>query len=397
MATAEPKTIYTASFYLEDGLYYTQSALEGSAAAITLPNPPEKQGYTFIGWYTEQTGGTAVNAATVLDKNMFVYARFEANMFDVTPAQSKTGYTVASTDSTDVSYGGNYTFTVTIADHYNANNMRVYANGILLAGRADENTYTYNVENITANTTIMVEDVRADVYTVSYYVEEAVYHSQQITYNETAIAPVSPVINGETFKYWALNGVEWDFDNVITENIILKAVWEGESFAVTPAADGLGYTVSSTDSIAVNYGGEYNFTVTIADHYNADAMKVYANGILLVPVVNGNEYKFTVKNITNNITITISDVKANIYTVKYIVDGETYQRETVAYTGKAQKPKAPVKAGHTFDGWYIGDDEWDFATEVEGDLELEARFTPLFYPVTVPENQKRIHCYCYIG
>ncbi len=117
----------------------------------------------------------------------------------------------------------------------------------------------------------------------------------------------------------------------------------GESFAVTPAADGLGYTVSSTDSIAVNYGGEYNFTVTIADHYNADAMKVYANGILLVPVVNGNEYKFTVKNITNNITITISDVKANIYTVKYIVDGETYQRETVAYTGKAQKPKAPVK------------------------------------------------------
>lgn len=387
VATAEPKTIYTASFYLEDGLYYTQSALEGSAATITLPNPPEKQGYTFIGWYTEQTGGTAVNAATALDKNMSVYARFEANMFDVTPAQSKTGYTVASTDSTDVSYGGNYTFTVTIADHYNANNMRVYANGILLAGRADENTYTYNVENITANTTITVEDVRADVYTVSYYVEEAVYHSQQITYNETAIAPVSPVINGETFKYWALNGVEWDFDNVITENIILKAVWEGESFAVTPAADGLGYTVFSTDSIAVNYGGEYNFTVTIADHYNADAMKVYANGILLVPVVNGNEYKFTVKNITNNITITISDVKANIYTVKYIVDGETYQRETVAYTGKAQKPKAPVKAGHTFDGWYIGDDEWDFATEVEGDLELEARFTPLFYPVTVPENQ----------
>lgn len=387
VAAAEPKTIYTASFYLDDGLYYTQSAIEGSAATITLPNPPEKQGYTFVGWYTDQPDETAVNAATVLNQNMSVYARFEANSFEVTPAQSGTGYTVESADSTSVTYGGNYTFTVTIADHYNANTMRVYANGILLAGRSSENTYIYTVENIMANTIITVEDVKADVYTVSYYVDDAVYHSQQIPYNHTASVPVSPIKDGKTFKYWALNGTEWNFNNVVAENMTLKAVWEGDSFTVMPAADGTGYTVTSSDSTTVNYGGEYNFTVTVADHFNADAMKVYANGVLLTPDVNGNEYKFTVKNITANITITVSDVKETIYTVKYIVDGEIYHREAVLYTDKAEKPKSPMKEGYTFDGWFIGNDEWDFATGIEGDLELEAKFTPLMYQVTVPENQ----------
>ena len=59
VAVAETKTIYTASFYLDGGLYYTQSAIEGSLTTVALPNPPEKHGYSFTGWYTEQTGGAA--------------------------------------------------------------------------------------------------------------------------------------------------------------------------------------------------------------------------------------------------------------------------------------------------------------------------------------------------
>ena len=200
VAAAEPKTIYTVNFYLEGGLYCTQSALEGSMAVVAMPNPPEKQGHTFTGWYTEQTGGSEVTAETVLDKNISVYARFEPNIFQVTPAQSKTGYTITSNDSTGITYGGNYTFTVTIAGHYNADRMRVYANGILLAGHAAENIYTYTVEDIRADTMITVEDVRADVYTVSYYVDNAVFHSQQIAYNDTAFEPVNPVKDGKIFQ-----------------------------------------------------------------------------------------------------------------------------------------------------------------------------------------------------
>ena len=388
VAVAKTKTIYTASFYLDGGLYYTQSAIEGSLTTVALPNPPGKHGYSFTGWYTEQTGGTEVDEETVLDRNMSVYARFEANTLNVTPAQSETGYTVTSGNSTTVNYGGDYTFTVTIAEHYNADNMRVYANGILLIGSINGNTYTYMLKNISENQIITVTGVELDKHTVTYMVDGQIYSTAQKDYNTLLAEPASPSKAGKTFKGWSDGNHIWSFaQDKVTEDITLKAVWDSDVFTVTPAQSGTGYTVDSTDSTTVNYGDNYTFTVTISEHYNANAMKVYANGVLLTGNVSGNVYSYTVKNITADTVITVEDVKADVYTVKYIVDGENYHSENVKYSGNAQKPKAPVKAGYTFDGWYVGSKEWDFANEIESDLELVAKFTPLTYRLTVPDNQ----------
>ena len=537
VADAQAKAIYTANFYLDGGLYHTQSAIEGSTSTIILPNPPTKQGHIFMGWFTEQTDGIKVDASTALDGNMSLYAQFEANFFTVIPAESGTGYVVSSddgtnvsygesytftvtisdhyngdtmrvyangillipdvgentytytvenitsnqvitvngvninkytvtytvdgqvyttetadynqkitepvapekegksfkgwsdgfdmwdfesdsvtddvtlnavweadtftvtpaadgigyeadsTDSTNVAYGESYTFTVTISDHYNGENMKVYANGVLINGMLDGNAYTYTVENITADTVITVEGVKADIYTVTYLVDGEVYRTEQVAYGGKAVKPVNPVKEGETFKHWAFNNSEWDFDDIVTENLTLNAVWEGDSFTVIPAESGTGYEVSSDDGTNVPYGESYTFTVTISDHYNGEDMKVYANGIFLIPDVSGNAYTYTVENITADTVITVEGVKADVYTVTYLVDGEIYYSENVVYTEKAKKPISPLKAGYTFEGWFIGNNEWDFAMGVESDLELEAMFAPLTYPVTVPENQ----------
>ena len=40
--------------------------------------------------------------------------------------------------------------------------MKVYANGVLLTGNANGNVYSYTVKNITADTVITVEDVKAE-------------------------------------------------------------------------------------------------------------------------------------------------------------------------------------------------------------------------------------------
>lgn len=112
-------------------------------------------------------------------------------------------------------------------------------------------------------------------------------------------------------------------------------------------------------------------------------MKVYANGVMLT----GNVYNYTVKNITADTVVTVEDVKADVYTVKYIVDGENYHSENVKYSDNAQKPKVLVKTGYTFDGWFVVSEEWNFANDIESDLELVAKFTPLTYRLTVPDNQ----------
>ena len=387
VAAAEAKKIHTASFYLDGGLYYTQSAIDGDGLTVALPNPPVKAGYSFIGWYTEQTGGVEVNDATALDKDLTVYARFEAALLHITPAVNGEGYTVYPADNTTLHYGDDYTFTVTVADHYNADNMKVYANGILLDGSESGGAYSFTVKNITANQAINVTGVELDKHTITYMVNGQIYLTMQSDYNSLLAEPVSPIKNGETFKGWSDGSRIWNFAaDKVTSDMTLKAVWENGMLTVTPAVSGKGYTVASDDSPTVNYGDDYTFTVTVDDHYNADNMKVYANGIRLVPEANGSIYKFTVKNITDDVTITVYDVTADVYTVQYKVDGEVYYSEQVVYGDKAQKPKSPVKAGHTFVGWFDGDDEWDFADGVENDLELEAKFEALAYTIAMPED-----------
>ena len=375
---------HTVTYMVNGQVYSTVQADYNSLLAE--PTSPEKAGETFKGWSdTNRIWNFATDKVT---SDITLYAVWEGETFTVTPAQNGEGYTVDSTDNTNVTYGGNYTFTVTIADHYNADNMKVYANGIFLIGTKSGNAYTFKVENILINQVITVTGVSIDKHTVTYMVNGQVYSTVQADYNSLLAEPTSPEKAGETFKGWSDTNRIWDFatDKVISD-ITLYAVWEGETFTVTPAQNGEGYTVDSTDNTSVTYGGNYTFTVTIADHYNANDMKVYANGMLLTGSVNGKTYTYTVKNITDDITIIVSDVTPDIYTVKYIVDGETYYSENVDYTGKAQKPKSPSKTGYTFVGWFDGNDEWDFAAEIEDDLELEAKFKALTYQITVPDNK----------
>ena len=388
VASALPKKIYTASFYLDGGLYHTQSAIEGSADTVKLPNPPIKSGYTFLGWYTEKTSGIKVDGTTVIDKDLAVYARFIVNTLNIVPAVSGTGYTVESNDSTDVSCGGSYSFKIKIADRYNADSMKVYANGILLTPSVNGNEYSYTVENITVNQSITVTGVELQKYTITYMIDGQIYSTVQSEFDSLLSEPVSPEKAGETFKGWSNGQRIWNFGtDRVTADMTLYPVWESGVLSVTPAVSGTGYTVESNDSTDVSYGGSYSFKIKIADHYNADNMKVYANGILLLGTKNGNVYEFTVKNITDNVIINVYDVTADIYTVKYIADNETYYTQKVVYNNKAQKPKSPIKPGYTFTGWFKGETQWSFDAEICEDLELEAKFEPLHYKVSVPENR----------
>jgi len=43
----------------------------------TLPTPPAKAGFRFLGWFTERTGGTPVTASTPITANIVVYAQWE--------------------------------------------------------------------------------------------------------------------------------------------------------------------------------------------------------------------------------------------------------------------------------------------------------------------------------
>ena len=60
--------------------------------------------------------------------------------------------------------------------------------------------------------------------------------------------------------------------------------------------------------------------------------------------------------------------------------GDTFTQD-VEYEGKATEPAAPEKTGYTFDGWYLGDEKYDFSAAVEQNITLTAKWEKKTYKV----------------
>ena len=91
--------------------------------------------------------------------------------------------------------------------------------------------------------------------------------------------------------------------------------------------------------------------------------------------------------ITSDITLT-AKWEINKYTVTFDSYGGTPvpPAQEVEYGHTATKPAAPEKTGYTFDGWYLGDEKYDFSAAVEQNITLTAKWTQNTYTVTFDPN-----------
>ncbi len=71
------------------------------------------------------------------------------------------------------------------------------------------------------------------------------------------------------------------------------------------------------------------------------------------------------------------------YTVTFDTDGAgTVDTQTVPYGGRVTKPATPTRTGHTFGGWYLGEEEYDFTAPVTENLALAAFWFTDLYTIT---------------
>jgi len=77
-----------------------------------------------------------------------------------------------------------------------------------------------------------------------------------------------------------------------------------------------------------------------------------------------------------------------VYTVTFDSYGGTPvpPAQEVEYGHTATEPAAPEKTGYTFDGWYLGDEKYDFSAAVEQNITLTAKWTQNTYTVTFDPN-----------
>lgn len=283
-----------------DDTYLTQNVSWNEAAA--QPAAPSVDGYKFVGWYKDAGLTMPWNFATPITADTTIYAKLDP----ITPAitwktpTATDGYTIAVTgtkagtattlNSGDtVDYGSTVTFTITILDGYDASQMQVGINNVLLAPKdksADGKTYTFEF-TAKENTNISVVGVERKTVTIIYNdnggyggpVQETVNYYLLNDTNNGKISKTEPTREGYDFMGWSTdNKATWDAtaDKITHESgvtatdlqpndvspfisdTVLYAVWHAKTTGITLEVSN---TIDDTATLKAQYEGE-NVTLT---------------------------------------------------------------------------------------------------------------------------------------
>ena len=194
---------------------------------------------------------------------------------------------------------------------------------------------------------------------------------QHVKSGEKAVLPAAPTLKGYTFAFWYLgedeqNATAYDFDTPVTENITLTAKWNINKYTVTFDSYG-GTPVPPAQEV------EYGLTATKPADPTLKGY-TFAFWYLGEDEQNATAYDFDTP-VTENITLT-AKWNINKYTVTFDSYGGTPvpPAQEVEYGLTATEPAAPKKTGYTFDGWYLGDEKYDFSAAVEQNITLTAKW-----------------------
>ncbi len=209
-------------------------------------------------------------------------------------------------------------------------------------------------------------------YTVKFNVNGGVgtYADQAVEEGKKATKPSNnPTKEGYTFKYWsktnAEGAVEYNFDTIVTGNIILYAIYE-KNVEPEPEPELIKYTVKFNTN-----GGTGTYTDQAVEE-GKKATKPATN-----PTKEGYTFKYwSITNtegateynfdtvVTGNITLYAiyekntepeSEPGTTKYTVKFDANGHGTAPDTLENVVKGSKitePTEPTASGYTFGGWY---------------------------------------------
>ena len=301
---------YTVTFMTNGTIYQTQQVEFNHKA--TQPVDPKVEGFTFGGWYKNNTGWTDADKwdfATPITADTTIYAKLDPITPKITWPTATTGYTIAVTgtapDGTTLSptnggtvpYKSTVTFTIKILDGYDASKMQVGVNGVLLAPKSiADNVYTFEFTAKQDTEAISVTGIERKTVTITYYdnarddtsnslaPQIANYYVENAADNST-FTKQAPVRTGYTFLGWSTDGTakeatyKWtdiksDSGLTIkfTKDTALYAIWKADALTaeliITDEFTSAGSTTSVGGKLEYAYEGD---SITLVGKLSADA------------------------------------------------------------------------------------------------------------------------------
>ena len=249
---------YTVTFDANGGSVSTVSATTTDGKLTSLPTPTY-DGYDFLGWYTEETGGEKVTTDTVFTKNSTIYAHWQKQAAqEYTVTFNANGGTINSGVITSYTYGVGATLPTDVTrEGY------TFAGWYASADFSGDAVKTISAED-TGNKTYWAKWT-ANAYGITVTNDgngEASADKTTAAEGETVTLTATPN-SGYHFERWdVITGNVTIDDNTFTmpaESVAIKAIFARNS-AVTPPINPPTVSEETTEAIADAQPGE---TVTV--------------------------------------------------------------------------------------------------------------------------------------
>ena len=185
---------------------------------------------------------------------------------------------------------------------------------------------------------------------------------------------------GYTFRYWTLNNQEYDFNSIVSTDIVLVSFYEIDTYNITYELNGgsvanpnpLSYTVESND-ITLNNPTKEGYTFIGWTGSNGDIPSD-----VVIPTGSTGDKTYTANYQINSYTLVI-DPHGGEY------NGSTNPVPVTNDYGTIIVLDTPTRTGYTFSGWTLdgsGSLVGNSYTYEEGNGRVTANYTPIDYTIS---------------
>ena len=377
IATAENNVTYYAKWIPDCDVIFDFNGGASTNYVISIPNgvkidepieQPNKAGYVFKYWALSTNLNQEYNWNTEITNNIVIEAVWQE-------------------------IGNNYVVTFDLNGGVGAFNTQVLvANGSTVsrptspskvgytfAGWAPEGQASYyNFSTpVTSDITLVAVWQTTQICTITFNLNGGYGDFPDITINrlEKIEEPsAKPAKAGNHFKYWALSTdltKEYNWNNLVSENITLIAVWENFNRVVSFNSNG---GTAAPGTIIFNVGDCVSDFEKMLNE-NQPERTGYTFEFWATSPTSNVAYNLDLP-VTNNLTL-YAIWRINTYTVSFNLDGGSgsFPNKTINYGSTVSKPAAtPTKDGFTFKYWALSGQttEYNFSTPVTSDITLVA-------------------------
>ena len=285
---------YTITFDTNSGSPI-ESITQFPGTAITPPEDPTREGYTFMGW-------KPAIPETMPENDLTVTAQWQVNSYIITYIVDGNVY---KTDT--IAYGTELTPEPIPTKE-----------GYAFSG------WSYIPPTMPAGNIVVMGSFTINSYTLTYMVDGEEYKTSTLVYGSEIIPEEEPTKEGYTFSGWSEIP-----ETMPAGDVVITGSFTVNSYTLLYIIDGEEYKTSS-----VAYG------ITITPEAEPTKEGYTFSGWSEIPETMPAE----------DVTVTGSFI-INQYLLTYVIDGEEYKSYEIDYNSALTPEPAPTKKGMTFSGW----------------------------------------------